>query len=100
VEDEIVIMTTKGEAVAVGVAMMNSAGMASVDHGSVCKIKRVIMERDTYPRRCEGAEAVTLCTIAFELLRAFAACAARVLRPGYSTVVVMGCQGVLLSRVG
>jgi H/ACA ribonucleoprotein complex subunit 4 len=51
VEDEVVIMTTKGEAVAVGIAMMNSAGMASVDHGSVCKIKRVIMERDTYPRR-------------------------------------------------
>jgi H/ACA ribonucleoprotein complex subunit 4 len=51
-------MTTKGEAVAVGIAMMNSAGMASVDHGSVCKIKRVIMERDTYPRRsvgCKGA---------------------------------------------
>jgi len=53
VEDEVVIMTTKGEAVAVGIAMMNSAGMASVDHGSVAKIKRVIMERDTYPRRCD-----------------------------------------------
>lgn len=58
VEDEVVIMTTKGEAVAVGVAMMNSAGMASVDHGSVCKIKRVIMERDTYPRRCDAAAAL------------------------------------------
>ena len=44
-------MTTKGEAVAVAVAQMNSAGMASVDHGCVGKIKRVIMERDTYPRR-------------------------------------------------
>jgi hypothetical protein len=44
--------------VAVGVAMMNSAGMASVDHGSVCKIKRVIMERDTYPRRCDAAAAL------------------------------------------
>lgn len=51
VDDEVVLMTTKGEAVAVGVALMNSAGMASVDHGSVAKIKRVIMERDTYPRR-------------------------------------------------
>ncbi|KAF6257961.1 centromere/microtubule-binding protein cbf5 [Scenedesmus sp. NREL 46B-D3] len=51
VDDEVVLMTTKGEAVAVGIAMMNSAGMASVDHGSVAKIKRVIMERDTYPRR-------------------------------------------------
>jgi hypothetical protein len=52
VDDEVVLMTTKGEAVAVGIATMNSAGMASVDHGSVAKIKRVIMERDTYPRRC------------------------------------------------
>jgi hypothetical protein len=52
VDDEVVLMTTKGEAVAVGIATMNSAGMASVDHGSVSKIKRVIMERDTYPRRC------------------------------------------------
>lgn len=51
-DDEVVLMTTKGEAVAVGIATMNSAGMASVDHGSVAKIKRVIMERDTYPRRC------------------------------------------------
>ena len=50
-------MTTKGEAVAVGIALMNSAGMASVDHGCVAKIKRVIMERDTYPRRC-GAQRV------------------------------------------
>ena len=25
--------------------------MASCDHGIVCKLKRVIMERDTYPRR-------------------------------------------------
>jgi H/ACA ribonucleoprotein complex subunit 4 len=35
----------------VALAQMNSAGMASVDHGCVAKIKRVIMERDTYPRR-------------------------------------------------
>ena len=83
-------MTTKGEAIALGVAEMNTAVMATCDHGvgkssfdcsfiegivmvvviwtigpnensipngrdlsfvSVCKIKRVIMERDTYPRR-------------------------------------------------
>ncbi len=30
---------------------MTTAGMASCDHGIVCKLKRVIMERDTYPRR-------------------------------------------------
>lgn len=34
-----------------GIAQMNTAVMATVDHGVVAKIKRVIMERDTYPRR-------------------------------------------------
>ena len=51
VDDEVVLMSTKGEAVAVAVAQMNSATMATVDHGCVAKIKRVVMERDTYPRR-------------------------------------------------
>jgi H/ACA ribonucleoprotein complex subunit 4 len=48
---EVVLMTTKGEAIAVAVAMMTTAVMATVDHGVVAKIKRVIMERDVYPRR-------------------------------------------------
>lgn len=30
---------------------MNSAVMASVDHGVAAKLKRVIMDRDTYPRK-------------------------------------------------
>lgn len=51
VDDEVVLMTTKGEAVAVGIAQMTTGVMATVDHGCVAKIKRVIMERDTYPRR-------------------------------------------------
>lgn len=51
VNDEIVLMTTKGEAIALGIAMMTTAVMATCDHGVVAKIKRVIMERDTYPRR-------------------------------------------------
>ena len=45
-------MTTKGEAVAIGIAQMNTATMATCDHGCVAKIKRVILDRDTYPRRC------------------------------------------------
>lgn len=45
------IMTTKGEAVALGIAEMTTAVMATVDHGVVARIKRVIMERDTYPRK-------------------------------------------------
>lgn len=44
-------MTTKGEAVALGIAQMTTSTMVSCDHGCVAKIKRVIMERDTYPRR-------------------------------------------------
>jgi len=51
VGEEIVLMTTKGEAIALGIAEMTTAVMATVDHGIVAKIKRVIMERDTYPRR-------------------------------------------------
>lgn len=49
--EEVVLMTTKGEAIALGIAEMTTAVMATVDHGVVAKIKRVIMERDTYPRR-------------------------------------------------
>ncbi|KAA8499136.1 Centromere/microtubule-binding protein CBF5 [Porphyridium purpureum] len=51
VGEEIVIVSTKGEAVALGIAEMTSAIMATCDHGVVARIKRVIMERDTYPRR-------------------------------------------------
>ena len=91
VNDEVVMMTTKGEAIAVGIAQvafttqalarthtrpcmhariaqvsntparthahmhtraqMTTSVMATCDHGEVAKIKRVIMERDTYPRR-------------------------------------------------
>lgn len=51
VHEEIVLMSTKGEAIALAYAMMTTAEMASCDHGVVGKIKRVIMERDTYPRR-------------------------------------------------
>ena len=49
--EEIVIVTTKGEAVALHIALMMTTTMASCDHGIVAKIKRVVMERDTYPRK-------------------------------------------------
>lgn len=49
--EEIVIVTSKGEAIALAVALMTTATMASVDHGVCAKLKRVIMERDTYPRK-------------------------------------------------
>ncbi|OAD52068.1 H/ACA ribonucleoprotein complex subunit 4, partial [Eufriesea mexicana] len=46
---EIVIVTTKGEAIAL--ALMTSPTMTACDHGVAAKIKRVIMERDAYPRK-------------------------------------------------
>jgi len=51
VGEEVVLMTTKGEAIALGVAEMTTAVMATCDHGVVAKIKRVVMDRDTYPRK-------------------------------------------------
>lgn len=51
VGDEVVLMTTKGEAIALAIAQMASADLATADHGVVAKIKRCIMERDTYPRK-------------------------------------------------
>lgn len=48
---EIVIVTTKGEAIALGIALMTSPTMTACNHGVAAKIKRVIMERDAYPRR-------------------------------------------------
>ena len=44
-------MTTKGEAIAIGIAQMSTADLATCDHGVVAKVKRCIMNRDLYPRR-------------------------------------------------
>ncbi|KAL2887783.1 Centromere/microtubule-binding protein cbf5 [Ceratocystis lukuohia] len=49
--EEVVLMTTKGEAIAIGIAMMSTLEMTTCDHGVVAKVKRCIMERDLYPRR-------------------------------------------------
>ncbi|KAH8913676.1 putative rRNA pseudouridine synthase [Atractiella rhizophila] len=49
--EEVVLMTTKGEAIAIGIAQMTTVELSTCDHGVCAKIKRVIMERDTYPRR-------------------------------------------------
>jgi len=49
--DEIVVCTTKGEAICLAIAQMTTATMASCDHGVVAKIKRVVMERDLYPKK-------------------------------------------------
>lgn len=47
-EEEVVIITTKGEAVAIGISQMTSKIMMTIDHGFAAKIKRVIMDRGTY----------------------------------------------------
>ena len=49
--DEVVLMTTKGEAIAVAIAQMSTVDLATCDHGVVATVKRCIMERDLYPRR-------------------------------------------------
>lgn len=51
VHEEVVLMTTKGEAIAIGIAQMSTVEMTTCDHGVVAKVKRCIMERDVYPRR-------------------------------------------------
>ncbi|XP_050728855.1 H/ACA ribonucleoprotein complex subunit DKC1-like [Eriocheir sinensis] len=57
--EEIVLITTKGEAICLAIALMTTATMSSCDHGVVARIKRNIMERDTYPRKWRlGAKAI------------------------------------------
>lgn len=48
---EVVLITTKGEAIALAVAQMTTSVIATVDHGTVAKIKRVIMDREVYPKK-------------------------------------------------
>ncbi|KAL9612742.1 MAG: hypothetical protein Q9167_002681 [Letrouitia subvulpina] len=49
--EEVVLITTKGEAIALGIAQMSQVELSTCDHGVVAKVKRCIMERDLYPRR-------------------------------------------------
>ncbi|KAF6006558.1 centromere/microtubule-binding protein cbf5 [Brettanomyces bruxellensis] len=49
--DEVVMITTKGEAIAIGIAQMSTVDLTTCDHGVVATVKRCIMERDTYPRK-------------------------------------------------
>ena len=48
---EVVLITTKGEAIALAISQMTTALIATCDHGCVAKIKRVIMDRDMYPKK-------------------------------------------------
>lgn len=46
--EEVVLMTTKGEAIALGIAQMSTVELSSCDHGVVAKVKRCIMERGVF----------------------------------------------------
>jgi len=48
---EIVLISTKGEAVALAIAQMTTSTIAACDHGIVARTKRVIMERDVYDKK-------------------------------------------------
>jgi H/ACA ribonucleoprotein complex subunit 4 len=58
-EEIVAIVSTKGEAVALGIAQMTSAVMQLGTHGIAAKIKRVIMDRGTY-KKCWGQGPVAL----------------------------------------
>jgi len=48
---ECVLITTKGEAIAIAIAQMTTSTIATCDHGIVAKTKRVIMDRDVYEKK-------------------------------------------------
>jgi len=51
VGQEVILMTTKGEAIALAIAAMTTSTIAACDHGIVTRTKRVIMERDVYEKK-------------------------------------------------
>merc|ERR1719350_102452 len=51
VGEEIAIVSTKGECICLAYAQMTSHQLSTVVHGVAAKIKRCVMDRDTYPRK-------------------------------------------------
>lgn len=49
--DSVVLVTTKGEAIALGTAKMSTVDIAGCNHGIVATLKRVIMDRDVYDKQ-------------------------------------------------
>lgn len=45
------LMSTKGEAIALAIAAMTTSTIATCDHGVVARTKRVIMDRDVYDKK-------------------------------------------------
>ncbi|OAG30559.1 H/ACA ribonucleoprotein complex subunit 4 [Nematocida sp. ERTm5] len=50
-KDTIVLVSPKGEAVALAVALVTSPQLSIMEHGVVCRTKRVIMNKDTYQKQ-------------------------------------------------
>ena len=48
---EVVLISTKGEAIALAIAQMTTSIIATCDHGIVARTKRVIMDRDIYDKK-------------------------------------------------
>lgn len=51
VGSQVVLMSTKGEAIAIAIAAMTTSTIATCDHGVVARTKRVIMDRDVYDKK-------------------------------------------------
>lgn len=51
VGSQVVLMSTKGEAIALAIAAMTTSTIATCDHGIVARTKRVIMDRDVYDKK-------------------------------------------------
>jgi len=50
VGSEVIVISAKGEAIALATALISSVELSIINHGFACKTKRVIMEKDLYPR--------------------------------------------------
>jgi len=51
VGEEVAVISTKGEAICIAYAQMTSLQLSVVIHGVAAKIKRMVMDRDVYPRK-------------------------------------------------
>jgi len=51
VGEQVVLISTKGEAIALAIAQMTTSTIATCDHGIVTRTKRVIMDRDIYEKK-------------------------------------------------
>jgi len=51
VGEQVVLISTKGEAIALAIAQMTTSTIATCDHGIVTRTKRVILDRDIYEKK-------------------------------------------------